>query len=112
MMSEEVIGSCANCGKGEGAKLKACHACKLVKYCSRDCQIAHRPQHKKTCRKCAAELHDEELFKMPPKREDCPLCFLMLPFHVRCFCYAMKLILYLMLTLTLFNVNSMKTAAF
>ena len=74
---------CANCGKGEEdiATLKACGACKLVKYCSRDCQKAHRPQHKKECRKRAAELHDEALFKQPPLPEDCPICFLTLPSH-------------------------------
>ena len=60
---------CANCGKGEEeiTSLKACVACKIVKYCSRDCQKAHRPQHKKECRKRAAELHDEALFKQPPQ---------------------------------------------
>ena len=73
---------CANCGKGEESTgdLKFCHACKLVKYCSRDCQIAHRPHHKKACKKRAAELHDEELFKDPPPREECPICMLPLPF--------------------------------
>ena len=53
---------CANCGKGEecsGDLLKSCTACKMVKYCNRDCQIAHRPQHKKACKKRAAELHDK-----------------------------------------------------
>ena len=37
---------CANCGEGEESSgdLKACTACKMVKYCNRDCQIAHRPQ--------------------------------------------------------------------
>ena len=39
----------------------------------------HRPQHKKECRKRAAELHDIELFKQPPPAEDCPICFLLLP---------------------------------
>ena len=76
------ITSCANCGKGEeeSDKLKSCTACKLVKYCSRECQIAHRPQHKKECRKRAAELHDEKLFKQPPPLYgDCPICFLRLP---------------------------------
>ena len=63
------VSVCANCGK-EGTDLKSCTACKLVKYCNRDCQIAHRPQHKKECRKRVAELHDEKLFKQPPPEED------------------------------------------
>jgi len=42
-------------------------------------KIAHRPQHKKECKKRAAELHDEELFKQPPPKEDCPICFICLP---------------------------------
>jgi hypothetical protein len=50
-----------------------------VKYCGRDCQIAHRRQHKKACRKRAVELHDEALFRQPPQRDDCPICFLPLP---------------------------------
>jgi len=36
--------------------------------------------HKKECRKRAAELHDEELFKQPPSEDDCPICFQQLPF--------------------------------
>ena len=73
--------SCANCGKGEesAGNLKACTACKMVKYCNRDCQIAHRPQHKKECKKRAAELHDEALFELPPPPEDCPICMLPVP---------------------------------
>ena len=72
---------CANCGMGEDSAgdLKNCNACKMVKYCNRDCQIAHRPQHKKACKKRAAELHDEKLFKQPPPNEDCPICMLPLP---------------------------------
>ena len=72
---------CANCGKREESvgDLKACTACKMVKYCNRDCQIAHRPQHKKACKKRATELHDEKLFKQPPPNEDCPICMLPLP---------------------------------
>ena len=72
--------TCANCGKGEESEsvaLKNCVACKMVKYCSRDCQKAHRSQHKKECRERAAELHDESLFKQPPLPEDCPICFLL-----------------------------------
>jgi len=81
MDNKDLSVCCANCGKGEeeSSSLKACAACKMVKYCSRDCQIAHRPQHKKECRKRVNELHDGELFKQPPPDEDCPICFLLLP---------------------------------
>jgi len=81
MSTTENITTCANCGKGEeaGINLKACTACKLVKYCNRDCQIAHRTQHKKACKIRAKEIHDEKLFKQPPPLEDCPICFVRLP---------------------------------
>ena len=71
---------CAACGKG-GDELKACTACKLVKYCGVDCERSHCPQHKISweCTKRAAELHDEALFKQPPGRDECPICFLDLP---------------------------------
>jgi hypothetical protein len=64
--------TCANCGQEETeeAKLKACRACKLVKYCNKDCQISHRPLHKKKCKKRSAELHEEALFRQQPERED------------------------------------------
>ena len=74
--------ACANCGRGEDStdSLKACTACKLVKYCNRECQIAHRPQHKKACKKRAKELYDEKLFKQPPPEHgDCPICFQRMP---------------------------------
>ena len=79
--SENNTSTCANCGKGEeaGTNLKSCAACILVKYCSRDCQIAHRPQHKKECKKRAKELHDEKLFEQPPPDDDCPICMVRLP---------------------------------
>ena len=75
---------CANCGKGEdgNTNLKACTACKMVKYCNRECQIAHRSQHKKECRRRAAEMHEEALFKQPPPEEDCPICMLRMPFLI------------------------------
>ena len=78
---DDIISLCANCGEGEesAGDLKACTACKMVKYCNRDCQTAHRPQHKKACKKRAAELHDEKLFKQPPPAEDCDICMLLLP---------------------------------
>ena len=34
---------------------------------------------KKDCKKRAAEIHDEALFKELPEREECPLCFLPRP---------------------------------
>ena len=74
------ISSCANCGKGEeeSNKLKTCSACLSVKYCSAECQKAHRPQHKKECKKRAAELYDEKLFtEVEPK--ECPICMLPMP---------------------------------
>jgi TPR repeat protein len=81
-IDDDNISLCANCGNGEesAGDLKTCTSCKMVKYCNRDCQIAHRPQHKKACKKRAAELHDEKLFKLPPPAEDCPICMLPLPF--------------------------------
>ena len=58
---------CASCGTagGDDIKLKQCTACYLVKYCSVKCQRDHRKQHKKECKKRAAELRDEILFKQP-----------------------------------------------
>lgn len=49
---------CGSCEKfeSENTKLKACTACRLVKYCNQDCQIAHRPMHKKACNERVAEL--------------------------------------------------------
>jgi TPR repeat protein len=77
--SEIIITSsiCANCGKGEESNedLKACSACHLVKYCNRECQLAHRTHHKKACKERSAELHEEALFReLLPPREKCPGC--------------------------------------
>ena len=74
---------CASCGTagGNGIKLKDCSACHLVKYCDIECQKEHRPRHKKECKKRAAELRDEILFKQPKSTHlgDCPICCLPLP---------------------------------
>eukprot|EP00984_Skeletonema_dohrnii_P034564 scaffold33592_cov115-Skeletonema_dohrnii-CCMP3373.AAC.5 len=71
---------CAYCGTAEvdNIKLKTCTACKSVRYCSVKCQKDHRPQHKWACKKQAAELHDEILFKQPKSSHegDCPICCL------------------------------------
>ena len=73
--NEEV---CASCGiaAGSDTKLRKCTACKLVRYCSVECQKNHRPKHKKACKKQAAALRDEILFKQPESthKGDCPIC--------------------------------------
>ena len=40
---------------GDDTKMNICNKCDLVKYCNRECQIAHHPQHKKACKKRAAK---------------------------------------------------------
>jgi TPR repeat protein len=71
--------TCANCGK-EGAT-NTCNKCKLVMYCNAACKKKHKTKHKKACERHVAELHDIELFKDPPELlEDCPICFLRLPY--------------------------------
>ena len=70
--------TCANCGK-EGSNLNTCNRCKSVKYCNAACKKKHRSKHKNKCDRRVAELHEEALFKQPPQKEDCPICFLRLP---------------------------------
>src|SRR5210317_623798 len=79
----EVDEVCASCGitAGDDVTLKICTACNLVKYCSVDCQKNHRPQHKKACKKRAAEIRDDRLFTQPDESHygECPICCLPLP---------------------------------
>ena len=58
---------CASCGIAEidDIKLKDCDGCDLVKYCSDECQLEHTSEHKGECKKRAAELREELLFKQP-----------------------------------------------
>ena len=51
----------------------------VVKYCNAYCQKNHWATHKTACKLRAAELHDEALFKDPPQKEECPICFLPMP---------------------------------
>ncbi len=78
---------CASCGKAEvdDVKLKICTACDLVKYCSVECQKTHRKQHKKACKKRAAEIRDDNLFRQPDESHlgECPICCLPLPLDGR-----------------------------
>ena len=83
-VKEDEVILCASCGTAgsDGIKLKNCTACYLVKYCSVKCQKDHRPKHKKACKKRAAELRDELLFKQPESScyGDCPICCLPIVF--------------------------------
>jgi hypothetical protein len=62
-------------------KLKECNDCDLVRYCSVECQNEHKHQHELECKKWAAELRDDILFRQPESSDlgDCPICFLPLP---------------------------------
>ena len=77
---DDMLMFCASCGIAEvdDIKLKKCNACKSVRYCGVKCQREHRPQHKKNCKKRAAELRDELLFKQPESSYlgECPICCL------------------------------------
>ena len=59
-----------------------CKLCMAVKYCNAACQRNHWLTHKKQCKQRAAELRDEALFKDPPPKEDCPICFLPMPITI------------------------------
>eukprot|EP00984_Skeletonema_dohrnii_P032124 scaffold25593_cov70-Skeletonema_dohrnii-CCMP3373.AAC.1 len=76
---------CAACGIGEDddIKLKKCTACDLARYCSDKCQLEHLPEHEQICKKRAAELRDEILFKQPESSHfgDCPICCLPLSIY-------------------------------
>jgi hypothetical protein len=45
-------GYCAKADVIDGDTLKRCGKCKAIRYCSRECQAADWPNHKKVCRHC------------------------------------------------------------
>ena len=78
------VSCCALCGIAEivdDIKLKDCDGCDLVLYCSDECREEHKPEHEEECKKRAAELRDELLFKQPEGTHwgDCPICSLPMP---------------------------------
>jgi len=80
--TDVVVSVCANCGKEGSDVNNICNKCKQVKYCNAACKKKHKKKHKKDCEeyiRLAAEKHDIELFKEPPPKEDCPICFLRIP---------------------------------
>ena len=78
LANDMAVSTCANCGK-EGAN-NICNKCKMVTYCNAACKKKHKTKHKKACERRVAELRDIELFKQLPPRDDCPICFLRLPY--------------------------------
>ena len=82
--SEADVSCCASCGIAEIDDIKSmsCDGCNLVKYCSDECMEDHKSEHKEDCKKLAAELRDELLFKQPESTHfgDCPICSLPIPF--------------------------------
>ena len=85
IMSEDnkEVMCCASCGIAEidDVKLMPCDGCDLVRYCSDECQNNHNSEHEEDCKKRAAELREELLFKQPQSSHhgDCPICSLPLP---------------------------------
>ena len=82
------VSACATLAAGDGGAvvlLKNCSACLLVKYCSVDCQRAHRSKHKTACKKRAAELKEERLYgqgRERPEGDFCLICALPIPLPV------------------------------
>ena len=87
ILDESNTKTCANCGKEGNDITNTCSKCKSVKYCNAACKKKHRHKHKKDCDRRVAELHDEKLFKVPPPREDCPICFLQMPCRISAWMY-------------------------
>jgi hypothetical protein len=85
--NDDTMMCCASCGVAEvdNIKLKKCTACKSVRYCSVECRKKHRLKRKKSCKKRAAELRDEILFRQPESSHfgDCPICLLPLSIDPR-----------------------------
>eukprot|EP00577_Skeletonema_sp_RCC1716_P017108 CAMPEP_0113412864 /NCGR_PEP_ID=MMETSP0013_2-20120614/23074_1 /TAXON_ID=2843 ORGANISM="Skeletonema costatum, Strain 1716" /NCGR_SAMPLE_ID=MMETSP0013_2 /ASSEMBLY_ACC=CAM_ASM_000158 /LENGTH=289 /DNA_ID=CAMNT_0000299409 /DNA_START=59 /DNA_END=924 /DNA_ORIENTATION=- /assembly_acc=CAM_ASM_000158 len=83
MSEENVKAGCASCGVAviDDIKLTKCTDCDLVQYCTDACQKEHNSQHQQECKKRAAELRDEILFKQPEGTHlgDCPICMIPLP---------------------------------
>jgi len=80
--NEDSISICANCGKEGSDVTNTCNKCKQVKYCNAACKKKHRHKHKKECERRVAELRDEQLFKQPPSKEECPICMLPMPYDI------------------------------
>ena len=47
--------ACEKCGK-EAEKMKACSVCRLIRYCSEECQQGDWKEHKEACKRGAAKV--------------------------------------------------------
>lgn len=87
-----VIETCAACQNPPTSKpLQECGGCRSIKYCSRECQLAHRKEHKVECnilkyeklaykRWCLDQDVDEGLYDLrEDTREECPICMIGIP---------------------------------
>jgi len=64
-------GVCSHCGERfERKVLKECSICELEKYCSKDCQIAHWPQHKRDCKILSQIYHGTKAASPVSKNEN------------------------------------------
>ena len=81
---------CASCGIAEidDITLMSCDGCDLVRYCSDECREDHKSVHEEECKKRAAEVRDELLFKQPENNHlgDCPICSLPMPLNTEKTC--------------------------
>lgn len=72
---------CASCGiaQVDDVKLTDCNSC--VRCCTDKCEANHKSEHEEDCKKRAAELRDELLFKQLESTHfgDCPICMLPMP---------------------------------
>jgi MYND finger len=46
----------SRCGRKECEQMakKTCASCKMIKYCCRQCQVSHWPEHKVMCKRCSS----------------------------------------------------------
>ena len=90
---EIVIEKCAAClaTPQAGRPLQECGGCRSIKYCSRECQLAHRKEHRVDCnilkyeklaykRWCLDQNVEDGLYDLREStREECPICMIGIP---------------------------------
>jgi hypothetical protein len=61
-LQRAIADKCSNpaCENAQSSQLSECAACRSVRYCCRECQKAHWPWHKDTCKQIRKELEKKE----------------------------------------------------